>query len=128
MKPINTTLLAVSLLAATAGASASLAAQDRPPAAEQGAVQRIRFVVAGLSCPFCAYGIEKRLRREVAGLDSLALDLKTGTVTLQVRDGAKVNDAQLRAVVRKAGFSVMGDIKRSTTGDAERARAGMPHA
>ena len=118
----------VTLLVVLAGLSAPLVAPQRLLAAEQGAVQRIQFVVAGLSCPFCAYGIEKRLRREIAGLDSLGLDLKTGTVTLHVRDGDSVSDAQLRAVVKKAGFSVLGDIKRSAAGDPARPAGGTSSA
>jgi len=105
-------LASVALAAGVTAPPAELAAQEPPPAAEQAAAQRIQFTVAGLSCPFCAYGIEKKLRREITGLDSLGLDFKTGTVTLQVQDGAQVSDGQLRRVVKQAGFSVLGAITR----------------
>lgn len=98
---------------------------QQPQAAAPAVVpQRIQFTVVGLSCPFCAYGIEKKLRHAVAGLDSLGLDFKTGTVSLEVRDGAKVTDDQLREVVRKAGFSVQGGIKRSLLAGPRRGQGG----
>jgi mercuric ion binding protein len=106
--------VALVVLALTAGAlAAPVAARAQQP---QAAAQRIQFTVVGLSCPFCAYGIEKKLRHELTELDSLGLQFQTGTVTLEVRDGALVTDDQLRAVVRKAGFSVQGDIARSPLG------------
>ncbi len=110
---------ALAVVMLTAGAwAAPVAAQAQQPqaAAPAGAPQRITFTVVGLSCPFCAYGIEKRLRREVAGLDSLGLAFQTGTVTLEVHNGVQVTDDALRAAVRKAGFSVQGDITRSPLG------------
>jgi mercuric ion binding protein len=112
MRTIKALLVSVALAAFATALPAGLVAQEPPPADDPAAVQRIQFTVAGLSCPFCAYGIEKKLRREIVGLDSLGLDFKTGTVTLQVKDGTKVSDGQLRRVVNKAGFSVLGDIRR----------------
>ncbi len=108
--------LAVVMLTAGAMAAPVAARAQQPQAAAPAGAQRITFTVVGLSCPFCAYGIEKRLRREVAGLDSLGLEFQTGTVTLEVHDGVQVTDDALRAAVRKAGFSVQGDITRSPLG------------
>lgn len=111
-------LLVLASVAGVIGAPTVGGAQVPQPAAPQAVApaagpQRILFTVVGLSCPFCAYGIEKKLRHNIAGLDSLGLEFKTGTVILEVRDGAAVTDGQLRDVVRKAGFSVQGDITRS---------------
>ena len=75
-----------------------------PAAAGQSGPQRIELVVTGLTCPFCAYGIEKRLRR-LEGLDSLAIDFRTGRVILHVRDGSVASDERLRQLVREAGFA-----------------------
>lgn len=40
-----------------------------------------RLHVDGLSCPFCAYGLEKKLG-EVDGVQSLETNIKDGTVTV----------------------------------------------
>lgn len=40
-----------------------------------------RLHVDGLSCPFCAYGLEKKLG-EVEGVQSLETNIKDGTVTV----------------------------------------------
>lgn len=123
----SVTLVVLALSAAATAAPVRARAQQPPAAAPAAHAQRIDFTVVGLSCPFCAYGIEKRLRREVVGLDSLGLDFKTGIVTLEVRDGVTVTDEQLEAAVKKAGFSVQGDIQRSplagTRGQGPRASA-----
>jgi mercuric ion binding protein len=112
--------VALVVLTLTAGALAApvAARAQQPHAAAPAGAQRIQFTVVGLSCPFCAYGIEKKLRHEITGLDSLGLEFERGAVTLEVHDGALVTDDQLRAVVRKAGFSVQGDIARSPLGGA----------
>lgn len=73
--------------------------------------QRIEMVVHGLSCPFCAYGLEKKLRK-LEGLDSVSIDFKTGKVLLLVRDGSKATDERLKQLVKDAGFEVV-EIKRS---------------
>lgn len=97
-----------SLLAVAAGgllfaaAPATSVAQEEAPAAGP---QRIEMVVHGLSCPFCAYGLEKKLRR-VEGLDSLAIYFREGQVVLLVREGSKATDQRLRQLVNDAGFEV----------------------
>ncbi|WP_456427325.1 heavy-metal-associated domain-containing protein [Rhodocaloribacter sp.] len=59
--------------------------------------------VGGLACPFCAYGIEKRLKKldEVAELSVL---LEEGKVELKVKEGAKISEASIRKAVADAGF------------------------
>ncbi len=74
--------------------------------------QRIELTVYGLSCPFCAYGLEKKLKK-VEGLDSLHIDFKAGQVTMNVRDGSKASDEQIEQLVKDAGFSIGSEIKRS---------------
>ena len=63
-----------------------------------------------MSCPFCAYGLEKRLRK-IEGLDSLRIDLEGAMAILYLADGARVTDEVLRRAVRDAGFTA-GEIER----------------
>lgn len=64
-----------------------------------------RLHVDGLSCPFCAYGIEKKLG-EVDGVQSLETNIKDGTVTITMKDGAPLSEAAAKQAVKAAGFSL----------------------
>lgn len=108
-------LFAVLLTAAVAATPRIVRAQtpvrDMPPAAVTGRRERITVTVTGLSCPFCAYGLEKRLKK-LEGLDSLRIDFKTGNVVLTVRDGSKAGDERIRKLVKDGGFEAT-KIERS---------------
>jgi mercuric ion binding protein len=64
-----------------------------------------RLHVDGLSCPFCAYGLEKKLG-EVDGVQSLETNIKDGTVTVTMKDGAPLSEASAKQAVKAAGFSL----------------------
>jgi mercuric ion binding protein len=66
-----------------------------------------KLQVAGLACPFCAYGIEKKLS-EVPGVDNVDTDIPTETVTVTMRDGQKLEKAAAEKAVRAAGFKLLG--------------------
>ncbi len=72
--------------------------------------QTATIAVDGLSCPFCAYGLEKNLKK-VNGVGSVKIDMKTGKATVALKQGADVEDKTLRQAVKKAGFTAR-DIKR----------------
>ena len=71
--------------------------------------------VDGMVCPFCAYGLEKRLG-EIAAVDSVIVQLSDGLVQIREREGRQVSDAVLRQVVTKAGFTVR-EVSRNGSGD-----------
>jgi copper chaperone CopZ len=112
----TTPLIMLALLAGLSAAPGTLRAQDRgqqvSAATAAGGPQRITVTVNGLSCPFCAYGLEKRLRK-LEGLDSLHIEFRTGQVALYVRDGSKVSDQQIRRLVKDGGFEA-SKIERAT--------------
>ena len=64
-----------------------------------------RVGVDGLACPFCAYGIEKQLRA-IPGVKSVRVSVKSGTVIVSMKDGAKLSRAMASRAVRNAGFSL----------------------
>lgn len=64
-----------------------------------------RLYVDGLSCPFCTYGIEKKLG-ELDGVQSLETNIKDGTVTVTMKDGALLSEAAAKQAVKAAGFSL----------------------
>jgi len=63
--------------------------------------------VDGLACPFCAFGIEKRLGK-IAGVSRLRTDIKAGRVILTMKDGAVLDPATAKRAVKQAGFSLRG--------------------
>jgi len=61
--------------------------------------------VDGMSCPFCAYGLEKRLR-EISSIDDLVIGVSDGLVQIRLVEGGKLTDEELDEAVKRAGFSL----------------------
>lgn len=61
--------------------------------------------VDGLACPFCAYGIEKKML-EIEGVAEVAVQLDDGTVELWLSAGATVSENRIREAVDQSGFEV----------------------
>ncbi len=70
-----------------------------------GHVYRLR--VDGLACPFCAYGVEKKLS-SVKGVEKLTLDIDAGHVTVTMAPGAALDEAVARKAISEAGFTLRG--------------------
>lgn len=60
--------------------------------------------VDGLTCPFCAYGIEKRIRA-VPGVEGLTIRMRVGEVEVRYAVGARPDAPSLRRAVEEAGFT-----------------------
>ncbi len=71
--------------------------------------------VDGLACPFCAYGIEKKLSA-IEGVESLDIDIETGMVIVVMTEGATLDEATAREAVKAAGFSLRDFEQAQTTG------------
>ncbi len=63
--------------------------------------------VDGLSCPFCAYGIEKKLGA-VEGVQRIEVDIASGTVKVTMAEGATLDEGTAKKAVKEAGFSLRG--------------------
>ena len=66
-----------------------------------------RLQVDGLACPFCAYGIEKKLTA-LEGVDKVETHLKEGAVIVTMADGAALDEATAKRAVEAAGFTLNG--------------------
>ena len=64
----------------------------------------IKIVVDGLSCPFCAYGLEKKLKK-VSGSEDIFIALTVGEATMSVPKDQKPTEEELRKIVKDAGFT-----------------------
>ncbi|MFQ5487244.1 MAG: heavy-metal-associated domain-containing protein [Gammaproteobacteria bacterium] len=70
-----------------------------------GAGKQYDLRVDGLSCPFCAYGIEKKLKK-TEGVETVDIDLKRGVVVVKAREGVKLTEPQMKQLVKDAGFTL----------------------
>ena len=61
--------------------------------------------VDGLACPFCAYGIEKKLS-SIKGVEDIEVDIKKGQVIVTMEGGAALSEDIARQKVKQAGFAL----------------------
>lgn len=60
--------------------------------------------VEGMSCPFCAFGVEKKLKT-VNGAGEVTVNMKDGTATLVAKEDKSLDIGQISKAVRTAGFT-----------------------
>ena len=60
--------------------------------------------VDGLACPYCAYGVEKKLKA-IEGVEKIDVDLDKGLVTVVTREGTVLTEAQMTKLFQDAGFT-----------------------
>lgn len=61
--------------------------------------------VDGLGCPFCVYGLEKRLSA-IEGVGRVEADINEGKVAVTMKEGAQLTEQQARRAVTEAGFTL----------------------
>ncbi|HEV57997.1 MAG TPA: copper chaperone [Phycisphaerales bacterium] len=67
--------------------------------------------VDGLACPYCAYGIEKKLK-QIEGVEKIDVDLEQGLVTVNVREGVELTEPQMVPLFKDAGFTYRSMTKQ----------------
>ena len=70
----------------------------------------VRLRVDGMVCPFCAYGLEKRLG-EIASIDAVLIRISDGLVQIRTKENQELTDEVLEDAVKKSGFTLT-EIKR----------------
>ncbi|MEQ8689424.1 MAG: heavy-metal-associated domain-containing protein [Pseudomonadales bacterium] len=60
--------------------------------------------VDGLACPYCAYGIEKKLKK-IEGARDIVIDLNTGVVRVTVPEGTELTESFMKKLFNDAGFT-----------------------
>lgn len=71
-------------------------AQDKPT--------QIAVRVDGLSCPFCAYGLEKKLKR-LEGTEEVRIDIDRSVALIKLAEGKTIEEADLKEAVLDTGFT-----------------------
>ena len=70
----------------------------------------VRLKVNGMVCPFCAYGLEKRLQ-EITSIDAVLIRISDGLVQIRTKENQELTDEVLTDAVKKSGFSLI-EIER----------------
>ncbi|MFQ5740202.1 MAG: heavy-metal-associated domain-containing protein [Acidobacteriota bacterium] len=83
---------------------------------------KVVLEVEGLSCPFCAYGLEKKLKK-VKNVASVFISMNDGQAIVSPKEGAKIEENDLRKAVKDAGFSV-SSIKTVDSEGGEKRQGG----
>lgn len=93
-------------------------------AAPSGArVESASVVVQGMSCPFCAFGVEKRLKK-VGGVRSVTVSTRDGLASLTAKDDQSIAVKEIPLAVEKAGFTP-GTIRVEAVGVADKDAQGQ---
>ena len=65
--------------------------------------------VDGLACPYCAYGIEKKIKAlQGVANESVEIRLNEGIVLFEADTETAIDEATLRQLVTDAGFTLRG--------------------
>ncbi len=96
-------LLRLVLVALVAGAVGALPGRAQPTSDSLSAPDAT-VSVDGLACPFCAYGLEKKLD-ELNAIRAMEVQLEEGRVLLAFEEGQSVTKDELRTAVENAGFT-----------------------
>lgn len=67
-------------------------------------IERVEMRVDGLACPFCAYGLEKKLK-DVPGVSEVEIRVDEGLVRLKAKEGESIDVDRLKPAVKDAGFT-----------------------
>lgn len=77
-------------------------------------IDRVEMQINGMTCPFCVYGIEKKLEA-LEEVEDASANLKTGIVDIKLKKDEPIDIERLNEAVRETGFTP-GGIKITATG------------
>ena len=80
----------------------------------------IKIEIKGLACPYCAFGMEKELKK-VSGVENVEIELKTGMAYISTPIEQKPTKENLEKIITDSGFT-FGEIEFS---DKPFAKAGL---
>jgi len=70
--------------------------------------------VDGLACPYCAYGIEKKLTA-IEGIEGIDVDLEKGLVIVVAADGVVLSEKKMEKLFQDSGFTFRSMEARKVT-------------
>ncbi len=80
---------------------------------------RYELRVDGLACPYCAYGVEKKLKALDGVIDeSLQIKLNEGLVSFNTIDETNITEPKLEKLINDSGFTLRDvTIRKSDSKD-----------
>ena len=87
-------LISLTLFSFTGGNPATLYAGSK----------EVNIRVDGLACPFCAYGLEKKLKK-LEGVEKIKIFINEGKITLALKDGVSISKEEIEKAVDEGGFT-----------------------
>lgn len=104
MYVILTLLMSVNTQAASVKKAEPVKASASEVASAEASV--VTVGVNGMVCSFCAQGIEKKFS-EVKSIEKVNVDLDNKKVILNYKKGEKHDEAQIRKIIKEAGYDVV---------------------
>ncbi len=114
---LGLTALGAMTIAAPAAAQTADPVRDDPGAVLPESLlagTTVTLRVDGMTCPFCAYGLEKHFSA-LDAVDSVVVRISDGLVQIREVDGQILTDETLKETVTDAGFSLREIIRDETT-------------
>lgn len=68
--------------------------------------KKLTLRVDGLACPFCAFGLEKKMSK-MEGFVSYDANLEIGEVYVVLNDDANIDTGSISEAVKKSGFTLI---------------------
>ena len=90
-------------LAFVLGVAAPTVLAGQEAAAQEQESRQIQVTILGMSCSFCAYGVQQKLQR-LDGVEDLEVELSTGLATLTLEEEADLSNELLLETVKVSGF------------------------
>jgi copper chaperone CopZ len=100
-RSVVSTFFALLLLGATVPLHAG--AQNGPDEKKSIESPDVTVYVDGIACPFCAYGLEKKLSK-LDAIQKMEVQLQEGRVLIALKDGQSLTREQIQKAVKNAGF------------------------
>ena len=66
--------------------------------------QILEIKVAGMTCPFCVYGVEKSIGK-LEGVASVEVSLELKKARVVMQPGEELDEERIRELIRDAGFT-----------------------
>ena len=67
--------------------------------------QVVEAEIHGIACSFCAYGLEKKIKK-MPGVGTVSVDVIQGKAVITMRDSATMEKEPLERAVKDAGFTL----------------------
>jgi len=86
-------------------------------------IEEVKLQVDGLACPFCVYGLEKKLKK-ISEVSDYEISLKDGEASVVIEKGALLDLGKFNEAVKRAGFTLK-EVSITAVGNITTSQAGF---